>query len=202
MKFRKTLYSRQQKRHRCKEQTFGLGGRRWGWDDLRESSWNLCITICKIDDQCKFDAWSRALKASALGQPRGMGWERMGGGSGWGGHMYTRGWFTLMFQYAGHLMQRADSLDKTLMLEKTKGRRRRGRQRMRWLGGIMDSVDVRLSKFQEMVSDREAWHAAAHGVAKNQTLCRLNNWTTTTTKSPCVHKHLLARMDSIKEACG
>ena len=78
MEFRKmvttTLYARQQKRHRYKEQTFGLCGRRRGWDDLREEHWNMYINICEIDDQSKFDAWNRALKAGALGQPRGMGW--------------------------------------------------------------------------------------------------------------------------------
>ena len=69
-----TLYARQQKRHRYEEQTFGLCGRRQGWDDLREQHWNMYISICEIDDQSKFDAWSRALRAGALGQPRGMGW--------------------------------------------------------------------------------------------------------------------------------
>ena len=69
------LYARQQKRHRCKEQTFGLCERRVGWDDLREEHWNMCITICKTHNQCTVTAWSRALKAGALGQPRGVGWE-------------------------------------------------------------------------------------------------------------------------------
>ena len=78
----------------------------------------------------------------------------------------------LNLQYFGHLMRRVDSLEKTLMLGGIGGRRRRGRQRMRWVGGITDSIDLSLSELWESVMDREAWHAAIHAVAKSQTQLR------------------------------
>ena len=83
--------------------------------------------------------------------------------------MFSEGLMKLKLQYLGHLMGRVDTLKKTLMLGKIEGRRRRDQQRMKWLDGIHNSMDLRLSNLQEIVKDREAWHAAVHGVTKNRT---------------------------------
>ena len=101
----------------------------------------------------------------------------------------------LKLQHFGHLMQRTSSLGKTLMLGKIEGRRRRGRQRMRWWAGITDSMDMTLSKLREVVEDRESWQASVHGVPKSRTW--LSIWTVTTTTHPFHGSHLTASV--IKE---
>ena len=92
-----TLYVRQQKRHRCIEQSFGLCGRMWGWDDLGEWHWNMYVIICETNRWSRFDAWYRMLGAGALGLPRGMGWRERWEGVQDGEHEYTRGRFMSMY---------------------------------------------------------------------------------------------------------
>ena len=144
-----TLYTRQKKRHWCIEQSFGLYGRGRGWDDLGENGIETCII--SYMKQIASPGSMRDTECSLEGMM-----------------------LELKLQYFGHLMWRVDSLEKTLMLGGIGGRRKRGRQRIRWLDGITDLMDVSLSELQETVMDREAWSAAIHGVSKRQT--RLSDW--------------------------